>query len=285
VVPPKPLRLISWNVNGRYGPALLRQVEAVGERNPDILALQEVRLESLGAWQTGLHKLGLTYLVESSHLLQRPAPQGQDYKRRYFNLIASRWPLADLDDLEVAFPERYVAAAVQRPGQALEVHNAHIPPGSTRGLIKVEMFEAIYERLAHAAPLPRILCGDFNTPRSEGHDGTVTFWGSEHPQHLTRWDAAEASVILDLSEHGLPDLFRQLHGYETQEASYVLRRRDTHYHRRYDHIFASPALGGTSCRYHHDWRDPHRLSDHSALEAEFSEASTVRTSAQAEHPD
>jgi hypothetical protein len=40
-----------------------------------------------------------------------------------------------------------------------------VPPGPTRGLVKVEMLEALHNRLATSAKRPRILCGDFNTPR------------------------------------------------------------------------------------------------------------------------
>jgi endonuclease/exonuclease/phosphatase family metal-dependent hydrolase len=266
------MRLISWNTNGRYGPALARQSEAVGHRTPDVVALQEVRPESIDAWRSGLHDLELTHVLDSSELLLRPGPEGRDYKRRYFNLIASRWPLDALDDLELAYPERYLAAVVERPGGSLELHNAHLPPGSTRGLIKIEMFEALYSRLAVGSALPRVLCGDFNTPREERADGTVIFWGQRHPSHLERWQAGERSVILGLADHDLPDVFRQKNGYEASDASFVIKRGGKTFRRRYDHIFASGALRATACRYHHEWRDPHRLSDHSAMEVDFADA-------------
>ena len=40
------------------------------------------------------------------------------------------------------------------------------------------------------------------------------------------------------------------------------------FHIRLDHALASRSLGPTACRYRHEWRDA-RLSDHSALEADF----------------
>jgi exonuclease III len=48
------MRPISWNVNGRYGPALARQITAMRDRRPDLVALEEVRAESLAAWRDGL---------------------------------------------------------------------------------------------------------------------------------------------------------------------------------------------------------------------------------------
>lgn len=266
------MRLVSWNTNGRYGQALPRQIEAVQTRTPDVVALQEVRRESLDAWRSGLRANELPHISDSSELLLRAGPPGRDYHRRYFNLIASRWPLSSLGGLDVAFPERYLAVVVKRPGQEFELHNAHLPPGSTRGLIKVEMFEAIYGRLAAASSIPRLLCGDFNAPREEQSDGTVLFWGQRHRDHRDRWEAGERSVILGLAEHDLPDIFRACNGYEPSDASFVTRRRGKCFPRRYDHIFASQALGATACRYHHGWRDPLRLSDHSAIEAAFVDA-------------
>ena len=63
------MRVISWNVNGRYGSALQRQIAAVCDRGPDLVALQEVRAESAGAWREGLERAGLSNMVDSSDLL------------------------------------------------------------------------------------------------------------------------------------------------------------------------------------------------------------------------
>ena len=41
------MRLISWNVNGRYGAALPKQIAGLLARSPDVVALQEVRAESV----------------------------------------------------------------------------------------------------------------------------------------------------------------------------------------------------------------------------------------------
>src|SRR4051812_28098862 len=109
------MRLISWNVNGRYGAALPEQIAAVADRRPDLVALQEVRAESADAWTDGLQRVGLDHVIDSSDLLARSAPAGRDYERRYFNLIAARRPLEALAGLDIAFPERYLAASVGAP--------------------------------------------------------------------------------------------------------------------------------------------------------------------------
>ena len=260
------MRLISWNVNGRYGPALNQQIVSVVEKSPDVVALQEVRAESAPAWFEGMKRAGLSHVLDSSDLMTRATLSGQAYRRIYFNLVASRWPLGQLPGLDLEFPERYLAATVAREGSDFEIHNVHLPPGSTRGLIKVDMFETLYARLTTPGDCPRILCGDLNTPRLERSDGTVDFWGQSMPAYRERWDAAERSVVLGLADHDLGDVFRRLHGYWATDASWIARGGQG---RRYDHIFASHRLAAESCEYVHDWRE-HSLSDHSALTAEFS---------------
>jgi len=263
------MRLISWNVNGRSGPTLAAQVHALAERDPDVVALQEVRGQSLDLWLDGLHRAGLAHIVDSSALLGRvSSSRERTYRRIYFNVVASRWPLHRLTNLELEFPERYLAANVARPGNGFEIHTAHLPPGSTRGLVKVEMFEALHERLACTSERPRILCGDLNTPRAEHIDGTVEFWGASHPRQMTRWDDAERSVVLGLAEHDLADIFRALHGYAAPEASWVAHRGGKRWGRRYDHVFAARGLAPMSCHYLHAWREG-GLSDHSGIEADF----------------
>lgn len=262
------MRMISWNVNGRYGPALPRQLAAARERGADVVALQEIRAESLPVWREGLQGAGLEHVLDSWDLVAVPSLSGREYRRIYFNVVASRWPLRRLPGLQLGFPERYLAACVGRVGGELEIHVAHLPPGSTRGLVKVEMFEALHTRLGTPCERPRIFCGDLNTPRAERDDGTVEFWGAHHPPHTERWDKAERSVVLGLDEHDLPDVFRALNGYTATDTSWFARRGGRSWGRRYDHIFASRRLKPTACRYLHSWREQ-QLSDHSAIEADF----------------
>jgi endonuclease/exonuclease/phosphatase family metal-dependent hydrolase len=165
------MRVLSWNVNGRVKEALRSQLQKLLGRSPDIVALQEVTRESYGAWCEGLTAQGYS-VVSSVELLALPYPD-PTIERRYMNLIAARHPLALLsglsfdepDPARIAFPEKYVVARVSVDGAAIDVHNAHLVPGSSRGIVKVHMFEAIRRRIEQPTASARILCGDFNTPR------------------------------------------------------------------------------------------------------------------------
>jgi exonuclease III len=193
------VRLVSWNVNGRYGPVMLRQLAALRERDADIVALQEIRAKSLRVWREGLTQARLEHVLDSSDLVAIPSMSGREYRRSYFNLVASRWPLRRLPGLQLEFPERYLAARVGRPGAGFEIHTAHVPPGSTRGLVKVEMFDALHTRLTTPCERARIRCGDLNTPRAERDDGSVEFCGARNPPNPERRDNAERSVVLGLN--------------------------------------------------------------------------------------
>jgi exonuclease III len=58
--------LLSWNVNGRRGTALERQIAAVAARRPDLVAVQEMRIESLDAWRNSVGAASLVRLLDSA---------------------------------------------------------------------------------------------------------------------------------------------------------------------------------------------------------------------------
>jgi endonuclease/exonuclease/phosphatase family metal-dependent hydrolase len=275
------MKLISWNLAARSG-RIARQVAAIAERNPDVVALQEVTDGMIGPLTRALADAGLANAIHSFALAPPDfIPRGP---RRYGQLTASRYALEPLSParLEVPWPERVLTVVVHAAGaRPVELYNTHIPPGSSNGWIKIEMLEGLYAGLAHHATAPRILCGDFNTPREERPDGTVVTWGQRikgdgtavvyatirgQPGH--RWDEAERRVLTGLGAFGLPDSFRALHGYGVAAFSWVARRGTAIAPRRFDHVFASPVLGVRSCEYVHEWRE-HGLSDHSAIETTF----------------
>lgn len=258
------MRVLSWNVNGRVKKALRSQLQKLRERSPDIVALQEVTRESYGPWCEGLTAKG--YSVVSSFELLAVPYSDPTIERRYMNLIAARHPLALLsglsfdepDQARMAFPEKYLVARVIVDGVAIDVHNAHLVPGSSRGIVKVHMFEAIRRRIEQPTASARILCGDFNTPRRED-DSSLTTWARRHD---SAWDRAERSVL----EHPeLRDVYRALRkrgeAFPVSHFTGVTRRR-------YDHIYASPELHPTACEYLSSWLRS-GLSDHAAVEAEL----------------
>ena len=84
---------------------------------------------------------------------------------------------------------------IETPTGQLELHNAHVPPAQSKGFVKVETCEAIFERLARPCDRHRVLCGDFNTPQLETTEGELITFALNHPEHLERWDAAERSLL------------------------------------------------------------------------------------------
>jgi endonuclease/exonuclease/phosphatase family metal-dependent hydrolase len=92
------MKLISWNVNGRTGSACARQADALLSRGPDLVALQEVSATSEPDSRTRLTDAGYR-VVSTVDLLDTPYVD-PTIRRKYCNLIASRWtvePLAGLD--------------------------------------------------------------------------------------------------------------------------------------------------------------------------------------------
>lgn len=261
------MRLISWNINVRTNCA--RHVNALSEHNPDIVALQEVNPNCLSELHEKLPLIGLGNILDNASFAV------QFGRRNYYGLIASRWPIDSLspDKFDIPFPESVLSVNIAAPKSNLEIHSAHIPPGSSHGWKKIETFEGIHKYLSHDADCPRILCGDFNSPRLELSNGQVFTWGQTEKGNIRkgreRWVAGERSLIQGLEVYGLHDVFRLIHGYEKQEFSISMKHRSKTTLRRFDHVFASKILNPIACSYLHKLRDQ-GLSDHSPLEVDFS---------------
>ena len=148
-------------------------------------------------------------------------------------------------------------------------------PNAANGIVKVRTLQAIRAGIAAAEPGARVVCGDLNTPRRELPSGEVISFARDRNGRLRRergpeWDSAELAVVPGLEELGYRDAYRAVHGYGRSEPSWTWKRIAGHNGGwRIDHIFASSQLRPIACCYHHAWRDD-GLSDHSALEADFS---------------
>jgi endonuclease/exonuclease/phosphatase family metal-dependent hydrolase len=162
------MKLISWNVAGSTR-RTDRQAQAIQAERPDVLVLQEITRSSAADWKRllGQGSDGMEHLVDGTDLVRE--------ERQYTELIASRFPLTRIDQhgFEVKRPERVLSARVEAPVAPVEIHTTHVPPGVSTGWEKIEHLRAIYRRLAENSEIPRILCGDFNTPRAECPDGRV----------------------------------------------------------------------------------------------------------------
>jgi exonuclease III len=254
------VRLITWNVNRRLS-VLAEQAAALAGRAPDVVALQEVTASSWPLWRAALHTIGLPHAVcslEDADRARQPIA-----RRRSGVVIAARPALAPAERLPVPWPETPLAAEID----GVVVHTAHVP-NAANGWVKPDTLAALRAGL-EAGSGPRVLCGDFNTPRREKPDGTVISFARDtherlRPERGERWDSAELGVVPGLRELGFADAFRTVHGYAAKEPSWVWRHGGGW---RLDHVFAS-GLEVEAAVYHHAWRDD-GLSDHSALEADL----------------
>jgi exonuclease III len=265
------LRLITWNV-ARRASGMVEQATALATREPDVVALQEVTRRTLPLWHRAFELMGLPHVRTS--LAGRDGAPSTPVQRRLGVVLASRLPLIDARlELPVPWPETALCACALTAVGPVEVCAAHVP-NAANGWIKVATLQAIRSGLAEAGAVPRVLCGDLNTPRRELPSGHVVSFARDSKGHLRaergpEWDAAELGVVPGLRDLGYQDVYRALHGYEQREPSWTWRRIGGHSGGwRIDHIFASDQLRPAACRYHHEWRDQD-LSDHSALEADL----------------
>lgn len=224
--------LLSWNLAGR-GAELEHQINVIESRSSDLVALQEVTQRNLPKLRARLAAQGLQFQVDSfSAALSRKVLRGP---RRYGQLIASRFPLRPLAHarFELPWPERLVGGLIECPHGSVEIWTTHVPPGSSNGWIKIETLAGLYAGFAVRSDRPRILCGDFNTPREELESGEVVTWGQRRTKRgeivfrrLIRgrpggsWDAVERQVLVSLAEYDLHDVFRHLYGCGTTAFSW-----------------------------------------------------------------
>jgi endonuclease/exonuclease/phosphatase family metal-dependent hydrolase len=251
---------------------MVGQATVLARREADVVALQEVTRRTVRLWRRAFELMGLPHIrasLDGADGARAPAA-----RRTTGVMVASRTPLSDAGQAPaVPWPETVLCAVAETEGGPVEVCCAHVP-NAANGWVKVETLEAIRDGVASAAPAPRVLCGDLNTPRRELPDGEVISFardsrGRLRPERGAKWDAAELGVVPGLQDFGYRDAYRALHGYGAPEPSWTWKRIAGHDGGwRIDHIFASPQLRPVACLYHHAWRE-RGLSDHSALEADF----------------
>jgi exonuclease III len=254
--------LLSWNLAGRLK-RMHEQADVVEAFGADVICLQEVTPLTGPGWTERLDAAG--YRVALTEM-----PRARESSRPLGVLVAAREAMAPVAVEGVPWPERVLAVRLE---SGLEVVNVHSPISPKPGLAKVLTHEAVFRHLARsAARVPRLVCGDLNTPRREHADGSVwTFardrYGKLRPERGERWDAAEAALIRGLEAYGFRDAFRAVHGHELKETSWEWPRHGGGY--RLDHLIVSAEIEVDDCRYAHVWRRELKLSDHSALVAEL----------------
>jgi exonuclease III len=250
------MRVVSWNVAGRVG-AQPEQAAALAAAGADIVALQEVTARTAPLWRTSLADAGLSFCLDALDGLP-PKPT----KRRLAVLTAARTELRRLPVPPMPWPERVLHCALD----GIEVINVHSPIAPSPELAKIRTHEAVAAHLSRASSVPRILCGDLNTPRREHADGSLLTFahdsnGRLRPERGERWNAAERALIRDL---GWVDAFRTINGYGTRDASWTFK--DDRGGWRLDHVLVD-GLEVLAAAYAHEWRRA-GLSDHSPLVVE-----------------
>src|SRR5688572_11730774 len=126
---------------------------------PEIVAFQEVIPRTVDRLIPGLDRIGLGNIIDSFSLSLEPdALRGP---RGLGELIATRYPLSPLPygHFDVPWPEKILSGEINLQGRTIELHTAHIPPGSSNKWIKIETLEGLYGGLARDCGHPRLLCG------------------------------------------------------------------------------------------------------------------------------
>jgi exonuclease III len=279
------MRLISWNVSRAGAERIVCQVAALTARAPDIVALQEVRINRVGEYRRALEQAGFAYVLDGF------AGVDADFagRRAIGVLIASTMPMTAAPAVRAAmglpWPERLLSVVIETGCGQVELHTVYVPIGyGGRGLdMRTPTLDGLYTGLARVSPRPRILCGDLNLPQHEMADGEIITFGQTRRKNgsfaITHaaMHASELRMLRDLAAFDLVDVYRTLHGFTPQDKSWYHPVSGNGF--RLDHILASRALRATECRYLDTFRaaPPEtdgtfrfaHLSDHAAIEAVF----------------
>lgn len=288
------MKVVTWNVNNRAR-TVSQQVQELGQREPDVVALQDVNANAVVGYVEAFRRFGLPHAL---HTLERQ-PQAVPTEV----LLASRFPLSLLPDLPESvlwsqgcytpdreklrqhWARRTLFALLHSPWGDIELTNVYITPanhfekdGNGRRqpypYLKLDLLAGVYHTLAIPAQRPRLLCGDFNAPQHERENGEIITWGylkkyGDYMLKYPRQHELELAVLHGLSPYDLHDVYRRLHGYaeQTQEEGWCWSYRNRVRY-RFDHLFASNVLKPVQARYLHAFHELH-LSDHAPLEVLF----------------
>jgi len=271
------LKCFTWNLGHRLK-KIPSQIKAVVDRNPNIIAFQEVTLESSKIIKKNLSS-SYKNIIDSFELSSDQSLWNGP--RRLGELIATNYELKPKpqNEFDIPWQERVLGVDITIPNETIEFYNTYIPPGSTNRWKKIETLEGLYKGLAIHSKRKRILCGDFNTPQDELLKyGVCTFAQKINKKGVpklrkifrggsgNRWDQGERNVLEGLKEFNLVDAYRQLHPIPKKAYSFVIERKGRVVaKRRFDHFFLSKEFKIKSIEYLHQFRES-GLSDHSPLE-------------------
>lgn len=163
------LRVLTWNVHGCVGRSRRFDPKAVGAElarlKPDIAALQEIDSRRRLAGDIDTFEY-LTDVIEASVADARTirTPHGD-----YGHMLASRWPLEDVERIDLSVgrrePRMAISVRVCHPETAIRVIAAHLGLGGRERRRQIDLLQA---HLSHKAERAAIVLGDFNEWRRGG---------------------------------------------------------------------------------------------------------------------
>ncbi|MHB8284159.1 MAG: exodeoxyribonuclease III [Caulobacteraceae bacterium] len=264
------MRVVTWNINS----VRLRAEQVarfVGEANPDVVCLQEIKCRE-GEFPTqAFIDMGLPHL--------RIAGQ----KGSHGVAIASRLPIIDAPPLDVCREghARFVSGVIG----GVEILNFYIPAGgdtpdretNPKFDHKMDFYERLTALMAARDPsAPLLLTGDLNIA-----PGEFDVWShkqmlrvvSHTPIELETMARLQASLgFVDLVREAIPDPQKLFSWWSYRAADFRASNRGL----RLDHLWASPglapsarALGPVSAQVHDHVREWERPSDHAPVSVDL----------------
>ena len=252
--------IATWNVNSLKA-RLPRVLEFLGEHAPDVLCLQETKVEDQAFPEAELAEAGYTSVHHSRGrwagvaILTPSGAPAQD-------------PCAGLDGEPDADEARWIEATV---AGGLRVASVYVPNGRSLDdpmfAVKLRFLDAMRERM----PAVDVLAGDFNVcPADRDVYDPAAFVGATHVTE------EERSRFRALLETGKVDAYRHL---EAEEPGFTWwDYRAGHFHKklglRIDAVLVSPALAERleSCGIDRNYRKGKPTpSDHAPLLARFAD--------------
>lgn len=262
---PKPLRIVSWNINS----VRLRapNVEAfVAAEKPDVVCLQETKCQDGEFPLKAFKEMGLGHVVMRG---QRGGHAGV--------AIASRHPLEMIDAPDLC-REGHARVIAARLKSGIEVHNIYLPAGgdipdaekNAKFSHKLDFLDRLgpaYKKLPKG--VRRILVGDLNVAP---HENDV--WShkqllgivSHTPEETERLeDGRKTAGFADIARLAVSDEQKLYTWWSYRAADWALSNRG----RRLDHIWANKDAAAdikpSSYRIHLGWRGGWKPSDHAPI--------------------
>ncbi|WP_375208395.1 exodeoxyribonuclease III [Hyphomonas jannaschiana] len=264
---PKPLKIVSWNINS----VRLRapNIEAfVAQENPDVICLQETKCQDGEFPEKAFNEMGLKHLVLNG---QKGGHHGV--------AIASRLPLERIDapDLCREGHSRVIAAKVA----GIEIHNIYLPAGgdepdpvkNDKFAHKLDFLEKLGPAYKKQSKTPRVLVGDLNVAPHENdvwsHKQLLKIV-SHTPEETERLeDSRNMAKFADIARLAVPEDQKLYTWWSYRAKDWAASNRG----RRLDHIWVNPVgLPDTlvdSYRIHLGWRGGWKPSDHAPVSVQI----------------